>query len=189
MKPALAHGHSIACTWTCTGTRPTSRPTLKLVHEHVCAGHKSFPKALIRGVSRARAGLDFLRRSTTWMIFFLEPPQPIRSSHFTVPTMDVVFVLFTAWIGIRGSDARASVIDCISVTTPRQLQESVSTGVTHVVVNDHIDISNLPSLSGSLGQGAEVLTIQRNSNGRYTKSIVVRCSFTRHPVFNPCDAL
>ena len=93
----------------------------------------------------------------------------------------LIFMLFVAWFALHWSEARAPVnaIDFVPVTTPRQLQESVSTGVSHVVINDHIDISELPSLSGRSGPGADVLDIQRNSNGQYTRSIVVRCGFTR----------
>ena len=97
--------------------------------------------------------------------------------------MQISPLLLTALVVFYGSDARAPLMDIVSVTTPRQLQESVSTGVAHVIVNEHLDISKLPSLSGILGPGAEVLAIQRNSDGQYTKSIVVRCTFDP----NLCD--
>eukprot|EP00892_Ulva_mutabilis_P006506 jgi/Ulvmu1/4227/UM019_0206.1 len=67
-------------------------------------------------------------------------------------------------------------LDFVSVTTPRQLQEALRSGVQHVVVNDHIDISELPSLYSNEGPGAHVLAIQQNGRGQYTKSIRGNCT-------------
>ena len=111
----------------------------------------------------------------------------------------------TASIVVHGADARTSVTDFVSVgdwlfvfplcgfslslfchyfvsvTTPRQLQESVTTGITHVVINTHMVVFELPGISRRLValQGADLLAIQRNSDGQCTKSIVVRYTFTR----------
>ena len=88
----------------------------------------------------------------------------------------VIQVFACSCVVAHGLEARvpAAANDIAEVTTARQLQESIRSGVQHVIVNSHIDISILPSLSGHSGPGARVLAIQQNSDGQYTKTIRVR---------------
>lgn len=107
----------------------------------------------------------------------LQLGQPPDCNHHSMAAFEVKFLLASAWVALNWPEARASMMDIISVTTPRRLQESVITGVTHVVIYDHADISKLPSLPRRLGPGAHVLDTQRNSHGQNTKRNVVSCRF------------
>eukprot|EP00892_Ulva_mutabilis_P003551 jgi/Ulvmu1/1568/UM110_0031.1 len=81
---------------------------------------------------------------------------------------------------LHGADARSrSVVDVASVTTPSELQKAVRSGVQHVIINNHIDMTKNLRVEGSAGPPADAkgpLSIQQNANGQYTKTIRGNCT-------------
>lgn len=69
------------------------------------------------------------------------------------------------------------------VSTAAELQQAVRDSVTHIVVQDHIDMTSVDRWSHITGRDtvmdAAGLAIWRNQSGEYTASIRVRSSATR----------
>ena len=65
--------------------------------------------------------------------------------------------------------------DVAEVTTSEEFQEALRSGVTHVYITDHIDMTEAPLFSDNLVSNAAVAGVFPSSEGRQTKTIRVRC--------------
>eukprot|EP00892_Ulva_mutabilis_P011325 jgi/Ulvmu1/8565/UM045_0007.1 len=101
-------------------------------------------------------------------------PQPqSRNMIFTVCLF--VSCVFTLLHGLEGSPIVA-MRDFATVSTAGWLQQALRTGVQHVVVNEHLDITELYSSSDGAAPGVWVLSMQQNAQGQYTRSIRGNCT-------------
>ena len=61
-----------------------------------------------------------------------------------------------------------------AVTSPSQFQEAVRSGVKHIVINEHLDMTTTPSFSETTRPDAGAIAVVLNSNREYTNTIRVR---------------
>lgn len=71
------------------------------------------------------------------------------------------------------SDA-GTLSESVVVTTPAELQEAVRSGLRHVIINDHLDLTQAPRFSETTVLDSSVLAVGQTRSGQYTASIQVR---------------
>lgn len=63
--------------------------------------------------------------------------------------------------------------DQIAVKTASQLQQAVRSGKRHVIINDHLDLTQIPRFADTTALDTSVLAVRPNPAGQYTASIQV----------------
>lgn len=67
-----------------------------------------------------------------------------------------------------------SLSESVVVSTPSQLQEAVRSGKRHVIISDHMDLTQVPRFSQTTVLDTSVLAVGQTGSGEYTASIQVR---------------
>lgn len=67
-----------------------------------------------------------------------------------------------------------SIPEAVAVRSPSQLQVAVRSGVKHIVINEHLDMTSSPRFSRTTVLDAGMLAIVPNEYGEYTRTIRVR---------------
>lgn len=62
----------------------------------------------------------------------------------------------------------------VPVRNPAQFQEAVRSGVAHIVINEHLDMTTTPRFSETTIMDAGMIAIVSNPNGGWTRTIRVR---------------
>ena len=88
----------------------------------------------------------------------------------------MVFAVLTFGGGVVGDvpPGTMSIPEAVAVSSPSQLQVAVRSGVKHIVINEHLDMTSSPRFSRTTVLDAGMLAIVPNENGEYTRTIRVR---------------
>lgn len=91
----------------------------------------------------------------------------------------IVIAVFSFVGGIVGDVPPGSVPEAVAVRNPSQLQMAVRSGVTHIVIAEHLDMTTTPRFSETTIMDAGMLAIVPNEFGQYTQTIRVRSYLQR----------
>ena len=81
--------------------------------------------------------------------------------------------------GVVGDVPLVSVPEAVAVSNPSQLQVAVRSGVTHIVIAEHLDMTTTPRFFETTVLDAGMLAIVPNEDGQYTRTIRVRSYLQR----------
>ena len=87
-----------------------------------------------------------------------------------------------AFAGHTAGDTSASTIEAVpvAVASPTEFQDAVRSGVKHIIINEHLDMTTTPRFSETTIADTAVIAIVPNANKGYASTIRVRCRRTRH---------
>lgn len=96
-------------------------------------------------------------------------------------TYAAVCIMMTFVASVVG-DVPASTPEAVAVRNPSQFQVAVRSGVKHIVINEHLDMTTTPRFSETTIMDAGMIAIVPNEKGEYTRTIRVRCHLRLHDV-------
>ena len=92
--------------------------------------------------------------------------------------INVYAILLSSFIASVSGNASATP-EAVVVSNPSQFQRAVRQGVNHIVIAEHLDMTNTPRFSETTIMDAGMIAIVPNEQNEYTKSIRVRPSATQ----------
>lgn len=92
--------------------------------------------------------------------------------------INVYVILLLSSIASVSGNASATP-EAVVVSNPSQFQRAVRQGVNHIVIAEHLDMTNTPRFSETTIMDAGMIFIVPNDQNEYTKSIRVRRSATQ----------